>query len=580
MTGGPYPCAPIVEGSAKLHLSEVRVRLVAMMAFVGLVAGCPGPEAPAEPEDPTRALVIEEPAPGQWTEVGPVAVSGTYDAVRDIQVDGQAAVYEDGAFSGNFELKHGTNLVEATGVSSAGTVYKTHHGLIAGDTNNPNEPVEDAATIRINESGLNLVLGIAGELITEENLEELLVTGDPIYELEGDPEVTVTPTDISLESTSLVVDPRPGYAEVTVVLTGIAMTADVEGRSGALFASVSPTLAADSVTVTGKLDVSVTNGEFETTLTDVEAVVVGIDFDTGSLPGWLKGSLSDAVLTGVLEGALRYAIVEILPPLIDDALNSIELDFTTEILGKNLTASANITSGAFDIDGLSVVSDLDLSIDGVKATGAPGYLAAPKGTPALSTEGDVSIGLYDDILNLALFEAWRAEVLTYQLSTDDGSLPNYILDVLGGARTGLVTIRADLPPTVVEVDGKLRVQLGELYVRIDTVDGLNGDYVILAVGGNMDLILTVEEGELNIAFAEKDLRLTVRETDWKGSLVEVTEEVEGLLPLELALGVLEDLQLPLPAFAGVSIESATLVRDVGGAHSNINATLVQEPAGG
>lgn len=580
MTGGPYPCAPNGEGSAKLRLSEVRVRLVAMMAFVGLVAGCPGPEAPAEPEDPTRALVIEEPAPGQWTEVGPVAVSGTYDAVRDIQVDGQAAVYEDGAFSGNFELKHGTNLVEATGVSSAGTVYKTHHGLIAGDTNNPDEPVEDAATIRINESGLNLVLGIAGELITEENLEELLVTGDPIYELEGDPEVTVTPTDISLESTSLVVDPRPGYAEVTVVLTGVAMTADVEGRSGSLFASVTPTLAADSVTVTGKLDVSVTNGEFETTLTDVEAVVVGIDFDTGSLPGWLKGSLSDAVLTGVLEGALRYAIVEILPPLIDDALNSIELDFTTEILGKNLTARANITSGAFDINGLSVVSDLDLSIDGVKATGAPGYLAAPKGTPTLSTEGDVSIGLYDDILNLALFEAWRAEVLTYQLSTDDGSLPNYILDVLGGARTGLVTIRADLPPTVVEVDGKLRVQLGELYVRIDTVDGLNGDYVILAVGGNMDLILTVEEGELNIAFAEKDLRLTVRETDWKGSLVEVTEEVESLLPLELALGVLEDLQLPLPAFAGVSIESATLVRDVGGAHSNINATLVQEPAGG
>ena len=113
-------------------------------------------------------------------------------------------------------------------------------------------------------------------------------------------------------------------------------------------------------------------------------------------------------------------------------------------------------------------------------------------------------------------------------------------------------------------------------MRLDTIDGANGEYVIMAVGGHIDLDLSVQDGVMKVGFGEKDLRITVRETDWSGSLVEATEQIEGLLPLDIALGLLEDIEIPLPTFAGLTVKSATVSRDASTVHTLVGVSL--EPA--
>lgn len=542
-----------------------------------LLAGCTDETGvdpiPDEPEDPLSALVILTPAPGTWTQEGPVEVTGTYDNVADVRIVGEPATFADGSFSGSHDLVRGMNLVEVTGVSPGGTPYATHHALIAGQTADPDAPVEQGATVRVNTSGLDLLLDLGASFITEDLVAPLIVTGEPIYELTGETTVTVTPTDLDLGGAGMTVVPGDGTADLTITLDDVAISADIEGRSGGFFAELSQTIGADRITLTGTLGVTVVDGAFQTTLTDVDVVVSGFSFDDSEIPSWLTGSLTDLILSEILEGAARLAITETVPPLIDEQLNTLDLSFETELLARLLTAQATLTDARFDPDGLVVVTDLDLSIDGLNPVDAPGYLAQGPSTPALSSTGDLGLGLADDVLNLATFEAWRAGMLTYQLSTEDGSLPGYVLDAIGGARNGIVTIRADLPPTIVEREGGLRAQVGELAVRLDTIDGDHGEYVIMAVGGHIDLDLAVEEGVLNVGFGEKDLRLTVRDTDWSTSLVEVTEQIEGLLPLDIALGLLEDLQIPLPSFAGLAVNTATVARDASGAHTNVSVSL-------
>lgn len=547
-----------------------------VLLSVLLLASCADPAVDPrdEPELPHLALVIDTPVAGSWLDTGPVEVSGTTDNVDRLVLSGTPLTAVDGVFSGSTTLVRGTNLVEVSGVSPGGTTYAVHNGVIAGELADPELPVRDAAAVRINEPGLDLALSVAGGVLDGPTIEGILLGANPIYELDGDTEVTVTATAFYLGGTTLELDPQDGSAELAVSLTDLALSVDVAGRSDRLTFSGSQTVRVDRAELTGTLGVAVVDGALQTTLTDVDVVLTGFGLDTSEWPSWLTGSLTDLVLTEVVEGVLRVAIADLVPPIVDEQLNSLDLSFQLTLLERPASVSAVLTGARFDPDGLAVDVDLDVAIDALGSVDAPGYLAAPAATPTVDRTSDLALGLADDLLNLAAFEAWRAGLLTYTLSTEDGSLPPYVLDALGGARQGIVSVEAELPPTIVEVDGGLRAQVGELRVRLDTLDGEHGEYVVLAVGGHMDLDLAVVDGVVKVGFGEKQLRLTVRDTDWSESLPRAQEQIASLLPLESALLLLQDLEIPLPTFAGLGVGTATVDRDASGVHTDVAVDLV------
>lgn len=549
-----------------------------MRRFLLLVAliACPDkpPDTPIdEPEDPLRALIIDEPAPGGWTGVGPVQVRGRFENLVDIRVDGATAGVNGDRFEASTDLVRGMNLIHATGVSPGGVEYATHIGLIAGDTANPDEPVDDAARVRLNQPGLDLAMTVAAGLLDPDAIEALLMASNPVYSTAGDPEITVDATSFALGDTALSVEAQPGKARLTATLTDLSIGADVDARSGRLTAELSQTLSADRVVITGDLAAVVVDGVFQTTLSDVDVVLTGFSVDTSEWPSWLTGSLTDLILTEVVEGVVRGILPDLLPPVIDEQLNSLDLSFETTVLERPARMKAVLTDAAFDDDGLAIDVQLDVDIDGLQPRQAPGYLRVERAPVQADRTADLGVGLVDDVLNLAAFEAWRAGLIAYTVTTEDGSLPPYVLDALGGARIGTITVSADLPPTIVEHEGTLRAQLGELRVRVDTIGGRNGEYLILAVGGHIDLVLSVTDGVLQAGFGDKSLVLTARETDWEGSLAEVTEVVEELLPLEVALALLSDLEIPLPSIGGLKVQGATVNRGSGGTHTMVAVDL-------
>lgn len=551
----------------------------ALLLAPALLLSCTGEtgvdEIPDEPVQPHLALTIDSPAPATWHAEGTVDVTGTVETLTDLRLQGGPVTASDGAWGAPVTLERGTNRIQVEGTSPGGTLYGTHVSVIAGDTIDPDAPVRDGASLRLNRGGLDLVLDLAAAQLDEATLRELLITGEePLYTYDQDgTRVDVAVTDLGLGGVDIDVEPGPGTADLTVTLTDLSLSLFAEGTSGALFFEVAESLTVDRAELVGTLGVAVVDGEIRTTLTDVDVRLVGFRVDLSDWPSWIQGTFTDLLLTEVVEGALRTAVAEVVPPLVDEQLNSLDLSYEIELLETPIRVEATLTDAAIDPDGLALATDLAVDMPAAGAVDAPGALASPEATPVLDTTSDLAVGLADELLNVAAYQAWRADLLPYPLSTDEGPLPAYVLDALGGARTGRVAISADLPPTIVAREGGLRAQVGELRVRLDTIGGDRGEYVILAAGGHIDLDLEVVDGVLQVGFGEKDLVLAVRDTDWEGSLVEVTDQVADLVPLELALSLLEDLTFPLPTFAGVGIQGATVVRDAGDAHSNLAVRL-------
>lgn len=527
-----------------------------------------------EPERPHLALQIDSPEPGAYLPIGPTAVVGRYETLGDLRLGEVPLSYADGTFEGEIDLVRGTNLIEVRGRSPGGTTYATHNAVIAGDLADPAGPVAEAVVARLNRGGLDRLSGLVAELVTAEALEPLLVTGEPLTTWEeGDTRVDVEVTGLSFADVSARITPGDGTAQLRLTLHDLDLGVWLQARRGAGSASLRQRATASRVQLDATLAVRVDRGTIRTSLSEVDVQLVDLRLDTSEWPSWLQGSFTDAVIRIVLEGVLRGVLPDLLPPILDEQLATLDLSFEAMILERSARATATIRSAGFDPDGLQIGADLALVLDGVRPRPVPGYLTSVLVVPTPDRAADLAIALRDDVLNLASLLAWRADLLELMLTTDDESLPPFVFDALGGSRNGSVTISADLPPTIVQADGKLRAQVGELMLRVDTEGGRNGELLIAAAGGHVDLELGVTDGELSIGLSDTTLQLAVRETDWTTSLPEATAQLESLLPLELAFALLTDLAFPLPTLGDLAVEAAVVDRDPGALHTRVAITL-------
>jgi hypothetical protein len=542
-----------------------------------LAAGCrseTGQRPVDEPEQPHLALILDTPAPASYLEIGPASVTGRYDNLGDLTLAGAPIQGVDGTFSGTVDLVRGTNRIEVTGRSGGGTTYAAHNAVIAGTFGDPDAPVEDGVRARLNRGGLKVLGTLAAEAVTPDLLRGALVTGEPLTAWsEGNTEVLVEITALDFADPTFAITPLDGAGRIDVSLYDLDLGVHLDATSGRFSASLDQRVTATRVRILGDLGVRVEGGVVRTSLTNVDVSLEGLQFDTSRLPSWLQGEFTDLVIQVVLEGVLRGVLPDLLPPLVDARLATLDLSFAATVLERAILARATPSAAAFDSDGLEIAANLAVTVDGVRARPAPGYLTSALVTPTVDRKADLALALRDDVLNLAAFHGWRADLIAARLSTDDESLPVFVFDALGGSRHGAVTVSADLPPTIVGAGDAIVAQVGELRVRIDTEDGANGEYLIAAASGEVALTPSVADGALTLAFGDTDLRLTVRDTDWTASLPEATAQIERLLPIELALGLLTDLSFPLPTLGPIAIAGAVTTRDPSGVHTRVAIDL-------
>lgn len=559
-------------------------RTVLSLALSAALVGCGGSKlvddgnvtASSGPSE----LRVTSPDVADWVDAGPLEVKGVARGLTSVTVNGKAAAVVNGEFTATIEAARGIQAVEVLGEEADGDTLAERFSVIAGDFADPSETLEEAIALRVNLSGLDFAMGQIETIVAGMDLNDSLTAVNPVYSdsygIFGIDAVNVN-ADIGFvwyEPVQLDVRPQEGVLRLTATIPDFEVWTPVYGEIVGFDFSEDAWVWASSVEIVGDivLDTDL-NGKLSAKLVKPAVTLEGFGYDTSLLPGNIESYILVDTLQGILEDKLTTEITARVPGLLEDQLSALDLSFETELLERELEVSAEFADVGVDNGGIYFLTDVDMHIAGDGDKVYQGYLESERGLPELARQSDLAAGLHDDLLNRALFEAWRAGMLDLSMNTADGSMSPLMLIPLK-ATEGSMVLEAGLPPVIVERSGELWLEAGEMVVDLETPGGEFGDRVKFALNLEAKLDLFVEDGEIVIDIGEPAVKVAVREHDWGGSSNEtITSLLQEMLPIDALLILVGDLRFPLPTLAGIGIASAKVDRDESGAHTDVKITL-------
>jgi hypothetical protein len=544
-----------------------------------LLAACGGSDSTLvqdQFDEPT--LELTTPAAGGWMQAGPVQVDGIAKNLDHVRVGDSTAQVDHGEFTGVITLDRGINVVEASGLDEHGDQRFVRNGVLAGDFGDPGVPIEHAAAIRLNQGGLDAACGMAASLLDPGAIAADAMAANPVYTdsygIFGWDAVTIRADIAGLYFTQprLTATPSTGMLTADAQIPDLWLQVTASGDVVGWDFSVDVWLWASVADIAGDLTIDADNGKLIVNLEDARVNLVGFGYDTSLLPSDVESYLFVDAVRGFLEDELASQIEEKVPALLEDQLAGLDLSFDTEVMGKPVSLAAEIQEAGVDRDGLLVDVDLDVHMPQGQGHEYEGYLLADGGRADPDTSADIGMSMSDDLMNRVLFEAWRAGVLDMRMSTDDGSLDPILLTQLK-ADEGTITINPTLPPVIVQKDGRLQAQMGELNLVIDTPGGQLGNHLEASVTAFIDLDVKVRDGVLKLALGHPEVVITVRDSDWGADNETVTNLLQQMLPVDAMIAMLGDIELPLPAIGNLSIDRATVSREESGTFTGVAVEL-------
>lgn len=531
-------------------------------------------EEPEKVETPPKGeLALEYPAAGEWADAGATTARGTVENVESVTVSGAEAEVEGPRFTAPITLVRGVNVVEAVAVDAREDTLFARHGVLAGDFASPDGDVEHAVLLRVNQGALDKAGELAAGYLDPATLNASLAAVNPVYEDEllGFVDVRADVTGVSFGTPTVAIVPAGGKLSLVATLPDVHVDAVAYADTFGYEFDSAVAVWADEAVVTGSLGVSA-DGRLAVQLDDAAIELVEFGYSTDLLPSWVTDYLLVETLRDTLEEKIVEQIDALVPPLLEETLAGLDPSFSTEVLGAPVDLAFSFADAEVDADGIVLALDLDVSIPEVTDHPSVGYLTAAYGEPDVDTRADLAAAISDDLLNRLLFEAWAGGVLALTMSTDDGSLEPLLLAALK-AEEGTVQVDAVLPPVIVERDGGLLAQVGELMITVDTPGGELGEHIVIALAGDIPLEVVVEDGELVLELGDPTLVFEVRESDWGASDETVTRLIEDMLPLDTLLLLLGDFAFPLPSLYGFAVDSGTAARDDDGVHTGLEVWL-------
>lgn len=295
------------------------------------------------------------------------------------------------------------------------------------------------------------------------------------------------------------------------------------------------------------------------------------------------GTVEDAVV-----GAIQDQIAGEIEPLIEDALNSLQINQTVDLLDAQITLELFPSDIVIDPAGMSIMMGSNVTAPEVAkcAKGGPGgSLLTPSDLPAYNgmSPGGMSYhaaaSISDDFANQTLFAAWEAGLLCMELSEigDGEPLTTDLLSLLGGEVTRVVTpggalvVKLTAPggPPVAEIAGAgANVAIDDLHIdMIADVHERMSRLVELTVSPEIAAeiqVNTTPAGTTEIVpLIEFDTSNLGAEIVYNELLPETGEVILTLLPTMLQ-SFLPSLDIPpieLPELAGITLDSTEVTED-------------------
>lgn len=544
-----------------------------MLFFAFFLTACEA-EAPVE-EVPDAEFTLVSPQGGDFVPAGATKAAGRALHVSDVAVNGVSATVDAGKFAADVELVRGVNVVEATATDEQGDGQYIRNGVLAGDFTEASGLVEDAVRLRVNQGGLDRIGELASESIDSSIINDSLAAVNPVYSDSYAWDTVTIAADVqsvTFDAARFDFTPRDGALGLEVELPNLYVDIYAYGEAIGFDFDSDVAMWASSAVLTADVYASASGGDLHVDIGEVSVELRDFGYDTSLLPGSVEDYLLVDTIRSTIEDMLVEKIQEMVPPLLDETLAGLDPSYSTEMMGLTVDMAFSFADVDVDDDGLVLAMDLDVEVPDDGRHSGPGFLVAPLATPDVDTHADLAGAVSDDLLNRMLYEVWAGGLLDMRLSTDDGSLDPLMLVPLKVSE-GTITLEAPLPPVVVERNGELQAQIGELRVEIEAPGSPIGDRLLATVNAFVPITVSAEEGELTLELGTPEVVLMVRESSSGGSEEATTALVEQTLPLEAIFVLLGDFSFPLPALYGIEVDEGVAARDDGGSHTALEVSL-------
>ena len=515
----------------------------------------------------TPELTVTFPAQAAWVQGVKVSVEGRAKGLHGVTINGEDAQMDGRDFAGEATLDRGIGIIEVWGDDNQGDGYYERVTVLAGAYGDPVTTLAKGIHLRVNESGLLYASGQVESMVDPDDISAQ-AAGMTVYEdtygLLGWDAVTIEAkvASLSMGVPGAELDPRDQELELSVVVPDFELTLDTVGEALGLDFDIEVVAWADRVNVDAILDIHAVEGDLVVELTQSTVTVDGFGYDTSLIPFGVEEYLFVESIESFLEEMAVEKIAEIVPPLLDEQLSSLDLSFETELMGQEVAVMAQFAEAGIDRDGVYLGVDVVLSLGDEDQREGLGFLEAPQTLPLLDATSDVVMAVSDDLLNRAMYGLWRSGVMDMTLSTEDDTLDGFVASML---KSEVATIRLEplLPAVVVEGDAALNVQVGALNVMVETPGGEFGDYLNLTMGAEVPLSVVARDDLLVLEIGEPVLDFVVQDADWgEASTGSITLVLEALLSPEVILAMVGELSFPIPTL-GDSVVLDTVEVDLG-----------------
>ncbi|MBI4577208.1 MAG: hypothetical protein HY722_13190 [Planctomycetes bacterium] len=380
------------------------------------------------------ALRVDVPERGAHLGVPQTVVEGTVldRAVREVDVGGQVVPVDPaGRWRATVPLAVGLNVIHARTRGLPGGEQDTSVGVLRGDFDAPGRPVERAVELRVSRGGFDTLARRLETMIAGPGLARALSPLNPIFQgplqVAG---VTVTTTVVDLlgtrsRSSSVRATPLAGRLEVDAVAQDMELDFEARSTGGLRYPDTRGVALVSRVHLAASFTVGVNAaGRLEAQMTNPVVDIQGVSFQVASgLPQWLVSILQAPLSTAVTD-FVRRIFTQDLARIVAEGVARLGQPMDLTVQGRRLSFRSVRSVPRLDADGLLL--DLSLDVDGgIDPTlpARPGSLVTAGAPPVLQAAAGAELALDDDLVNRALYVAWRAGLLaqTIDASTFAGN---------------------------------------------------------------------------------------------------------------------------------------------------------------
>ncbi len=329
---------------------------------------------------------------------------------------------------------------------------------------------------------------------------------------------------------------QPSLDGLLLQLDVNSVSVDVDAQG---FIDVGGKVTVSSIEIDMLLTISVTNGVVRVREQATTVEVNGLRIDVHWSINWLVNLFSDTISRS-LSDALKAQIVQMVPPLLQDVLKSIELNETFTVppffpgmqpLNISLTAklhNATLSESGLDValrTRASAARRVNWSTRGSMMRG--GCFGVDGGPPVWSTQRRIGAALSLDVLNQLLHALWQGGGLELTMGADAfgaSDLSEF------GITSLAVDLSARLPPVLTDCGGGLMLQIGELHMDVET------DMSGLPL--NVSMIVSVETAA-TLGMQDGSLKLTLEAIPEENILVDITAVESDLFDTNLEVELID-----------------------------------------